>query len=138
MGIGEFGVFGYWMNSYWGGALTTAGGSLVLGALPRLVRKPKLSAAVLGSIGLVILLNTRPYEGGVLSLAAGAALVWWRTPPHRQRSAARSPHPDSLRADMRRGSGLDGLLQLPRHGKSAVDALHFERADIRGHANFLS
>ena len=76
--MGEFSIFGYWMNSYWGGALTAAGGCLVLGALPRLVRKPNPFAAIAGSTGLLILLNTRPYEGGVLSLAAFAVLLWWK------------------------------------------------------------
>ncbi|HEY6991694.1 MAG TPA: hypothetical protein VH369_25095 [Bryobacteraceae bacterium] len=76
--MGEFSIFGYWMNSYWGGALTTAGGCLILGALPRLVHKHNPFAAIAGSTGLLILLNTRPYEGGVLSLATFAVLLWWK------------------------------------------------------------
>jgi hypothetical protein len=76
--MGEFGLFGYWMDSYWGGAVGAIGGSLVLGAIPRLVRRPNVSASLLGSIGLMICAMSRPFEGLVLSLAAVAGLVWWR------------------------------------------------------------
>ena len=73
----RIGIFSYWVNSYWGGAVPAIGGSLVLGALPRLVRRPEVGAALTMAFGLVILANSRPFEGLLLSLpVAGALLVW--------------------------------------------------------------
>jgi hypothetical protein len=78
-------VLGYWMNSYWGGAVAAIGGCLLLGALPRLARgKVKSNDVGLAAIGVVILANTRPFEGLLMSAAAFLALLFWRA---RQRGA---------------------------------------------------
>src|SRR5262245_3247124 len=74
----QYGVFSYWMNSYWGGALSAAGGALVLGALPRLARKETSAASLLGTSGIVLLANTRPFEGLIVTIASAVALLWWR------------------------------------------------------------
>ena len=74
----QFGVFSYWADSYWGGALGATGGALVLGAVPRLKRSRRIVDAVLMALGLALLANTRPYEGLIFSLPILSALVvWW-------------------------------------------------------------
>src|SRR5258708_4651096 len=72
----RFGVFSYWDNSYWGGALAATGGALVLGALPRIVRHRRVRDAIVMAIGIGILANTRPYEGLVLTIAASGCLIF--------------------------------------------------------------
>ena len=76
--IGQIGIFGYWMDSYWGGAVPAIGGSLVLGAVGRLAKKSSASASILGALGLMILANSRPYEGFALAVGAALGLLWWR------------------------------------------------------------
>lgn len=64
-----------WGQSYWGGTVAMLGGALLFGALPRLWQRPEPWAAVVMACGLVILANSRPYEGLVASLPVALALL---------------------------------------------------------------
>ena len=75
----QFGIGHYWVNSYWGGALAATGGALVVGALPRLARKPTTSASCMGALGAILLANSRPYEGFILFIASVVVLICWRS-----------------------------------------------------------
>jgi hypothetical protein len=70
-------ILSYWMNSYWCPALAAIGGALVLGAIPRLRRRARTRDSLLLALGLVVMANSRPYEGLVFSVAAAIALPFW-------------------------------------------------------------
>ena len=70
-----WGVAQYWMNSYWGGAVPALGGALVIGSAPRLARQASASAALLGAVGVVVLANSRPFEGLLTIVTTTAVLL---------------------------------------------------------------
>jgi len=76
-------ICSYWMNSYWGGAVAAIGGCLVMGAYPRIVRQRRFGYAWAMGIGLIVLANSRPFEGAVSSLPVGVALLYWAWNQHR-------------------------------------------------------
>ena len=74
-----------WGHVFWGGSAAVVGGALVIGAWGRLRRDeaPGVHPGLLLGIGLVVLANTRPYEGLILALPLLATLAhrWRRLGP---------------------------------------------------------
>lgn len=70
-------LLSYWMNTYFMGSLAAIGGALVLGAYPRVRRRARWRDALLMAAGVVILANTRPYEGLVFCLPFAAGMAVW-------------------------------------------------------------
>jgi len=74
----RLGLFSYWIDTYTGGGAVAAfGGALVLGAMPRLLRTVRTRDGALLATGILILANSRPYEGVLLCLPVAAALTLW-------------------------------------------------------------
>jgi len=73
----RLGLLSYWMNTYWCASVAALGGALVLGAWPRLRRRPSISRSLILALGLVVLANSRPYEGFVFSIPIAFAMLFW-------------------------------------------------------------
>jgi hypothetical protein len=92
----QFDPFGQWANSYWGGFISLIGGSLLIGAYPRLkhalaalnkipdnqepathqrLSRACIRNAIIMALGAAILANSRPFEGLLLCIPVAAALV---------------------------------------------------------------
>ena len=66
-----------WGLSYWGGQTALLGGALLFGAYPRLKARPQVTTSLILALGLVILANSRPYEGLLAALPVACALLFW-------------------------------------------------------------
>lgn len=73
----RLGILSYWMNGYWSASIVALAGALVLGAWPRIRRDARMRDALLMSLGLVILANSRPYEGLVFATPIAIAMLFW-------------------------------------------------------------
>jgi hypothetical protein len=71
----RFGIFSYWMNTYYGGAVAALGGALVVGAFARFRNGPRIRTALVFASGLLILANSRPLEGLLFSIPLVLAVV---------------------------------------------------------------
>jgi hypothetical protein len=77
MAVIRWGLVSYWINSYWGGAVPALGGALVFGSVPRLVKKIRVRDTVALACGMVLLANTRPYEGLAVIVSLFVILILW-------------------------------------------------------------
>ncbi|MGA9670427.1 MAG: hypothetical protein WBQ94_14535 [Terracidiphilus sp.] len=90
--IVHLGLFSYWVNTYHAaGCIGAAGGALILGALPRIMRAPRLRYTCALGAGIAILEITRPYECLLLCLPVSVILVRWLS-TGRNRPSARALH----------------------------------------------
>jgi hypothetical protein len=77
----RFGLASYWVNGYYGGCLAALGGALVIGAYPRLLKKPAVWLSLLFGLGIAIIGYTRPFEGLGVAVPAAVAIgyaIWKR------------------------------------------------------------
>jgi hypothetical protein len=78
LAILRIGLFSYWINSFSAASsLAAFAGALVLGAMLRLVRKPRALEAILLGVGMGLLVISRPYEGVLLCLPVALYLGHW-------------------------------------------------------------
>jgi hypothetical protein len=73
----QVGIFTAWVNTYLDGPVAAIGGALVMGALPRIFRRQRISDSILLAVGVGVLANVRPYEGLLLCIPVAIALVVW-------------------------------------------------------------
>ena len=71
------GVNSRWTQSYWGGMVGVLGGALTLGGLRRTFMGPSVLSSVLLGTGLLILANSRLYEGLLLAIPVGVTYLTW-------------------------------------------------------------
>ena len=74
----HLGLFSYWVNTYsGGGSIAGLGGALILGSLPRILRRVQFRHLLLLAVGVVLVGFTRPYEGTLLCVPVAIRLGIW-------------------------------------------------------------
>ncbi len=76
LAIARISTFSYWVGDYHGGTVACVGGSLMLGALPRFLRRRDWRSGTLFALGLAIVANSRPFEGFAMTAAIGGIFIW--------------------------------------------------------------
>jgi hypothetical protein len=71
----NLGLVSYWVNSYWGGAVAGLAGAIVLGAVPRILKRGGIRDSLLLGLGIFLLANSRPMEGLLYSLPFAIVLI---------------------------------------------------------------
>jgi hypothetical protein len=104
-----------WANSYWGGAVAAAGGALAYGAAYRIVYggAPTAPNGLTLGVGIIVLANTRPYEGALASIPLAILLLWWARRQFSQRGW-RSLAPSALSLGVVLVAGGAGMLGYNR------------------------
>jgi len=74
----QFGIFTYWSQSYWGGAVAGIGGALVFGASPRIFKTQRIRDALWLGLGCAVLANSRPLEGFLVAIPVGCLVLPWK------------------------------------------------------------
>lgn len=69
------GFHSLWSNSYMGGAVALTGASLLLGAFIRVKSDLLPRYGLIAGVGVIILANSRPFEGFVLTVVVAIALL---------------------------------------------------------------
>ena len=86
----QLAFFGHWAQSYWGGMVAALGGALLYGAVRRIANQDggwaRAGNALWMALGLLLLANTRPFEGLLAAAPGGWALLAYLL---RNRSARR-------------------------------------------------
>ncbi|HEX6881034.1 MAG TPA: hypothetical protein VF135_11765 [Terriglobales bacterium] len=91
--IVRFSTFSYWGNSYWGGAAAAFGGAVLFGILGRVKKNPSPWYAIAYAFALLLLANTRAYEGFVFSVIPTIALIWILVRSHPAKTIVRFAAP---------------------------------------------
>jgi len=98
LAVCEFGPLSYWINSYWGGAVSALAGCLVFGSLPRLRERGRIRDAVLLGAGLGLQTLSRPYESLFLDLSVALFFLPALSHAPERRSLMRLARPAALAA----------------------------------------
>lgn len=66
----------WWFDNYFCIAAQGIGGALVIGSVPRILRRKTWLSTLPFALGSALLVLTRPYEGSLVAIPCGLAILW--------------------------------------------------------------